>query len=156
MVKAKYTIRKAYLFWKHYGLWRFLGRVVEVFRKHLNRRGIKIPVRNMAVHEILKNRFLGQNRFPVYSSGQNVGRITVVTDSLRKGSFFGGVATALIFSVLLSEKSEKKLRVITRTESDGKNNFLDLLEREGLKVTKNIEFEFCGYSKRQMCHRCPC
>lgn len=140
ITKLNYMIKKIYTYWKVYGTMRVVKRTVEVIRNGMRRRGVDLSVRGMTVNEAVNNRFLGQNKLPVYYTGSSIDRITLVTDSLRSSSFFGGVATALIFAVLLSEKTGRRLRIITRTESGGKNNFLDMLDREGLVVTNNVEF----------------
>ena len=67
------------------------------------------------------------------------GFANILYRDVQSDSFFGGVATAIIFAILLAEKTGKSLRIITRTEGGGKNNFFQLLEREGMSVTKNVE-----------------
>ena len=43
-------------------------------------------------------------------------RISIVTDSISKGSLFGGVGTALILGTLLANRMGADLRIITRTD----------------------------------------
>lgn len=69
-------------------------------------------------------------------------RISLVTDSINKGSLYGGVATAIIFAVLLAKKNYYQLRIITRTEKAEKENIYTILEANKITFDNYIECIF--------------
>jgi len=146
-LKVNNMIKKAFAYWRIYGTRITVKRIREELRGNPHKSGVIVSSVNAKVHNIINNRFMGQNKLPVYFTETNEARITLVTDSIQSDSFFGGVATAIIFAILLAEKTGKSLRIITRTEGGGKNNFFQLLEREGMSVTKNVEFVFVDLNK---------
>ena len=72
-------------------------------------------------------------------------RVNLITDSINKGSLFAGVGTALIFAVLLANKLNAQLRVITRTERAKPENFDHLLSTYGIELKQDIEFRFAAF-----------
>jgi len=77
--------------------------------------------------------------FHVPGSGK---RLNLVTDSINRGTLFGGVATALIFSALLSEKLKCNLRIVTKTEPAHKQNFQHIIKLSGIPWNRNIDFAY--------------
>jgi hypothetical protein len=69
-------------------------------------------------------------------------RVNVITDCISEGSLFGGAGTAIIFSVLLAEKLNCPLRIITRIHKPERGNIQDLLLANNIAWEKNIEFLF--------------
>lgn len=69
-------------------------------------------------------------------------RISIVTDSINKGSLFGGVGTAMILAALLVRARGARLRVITRTEPAQAANLQSVLQLYGLEIDDEVEFTF--------------
>ena len=99
--------------------------------------------------EIINSRFAAQMPLQVYTGPYNRRRINMVTDSINSGALFGGVATAIILSVLLSKKWGCDLRIITRTDRAFKDNFRKILEANKLTFDRNVEFHFMHTGDRR-------
>lgn len=69
-------------------------------------------------------------------------RISLVTDSISHGSFYGGVGTSLILAALLAQARHARLRIITRTERAAPTNLEHLLELYGIELDHDVEFAF--------------
>lgn len=69
-------------------------------------------------------------------------RITMVTDSISKGSLFGGVGTALIFAAELANAMDATLRIVTRTEPAPPENVQHVLAVYGMRLRNEIAFDF--------------
>ena len=69
-------------------------------------------------------------------------RISIVTDSINKGSLFGGVGTAMILACLLAQQRGARLRVITRSEPAQAANLHNVLALYGLTLGEEVEFTF--------------
>lgn len=67
-------------------------------------------------------------------------RITMVTDSVSKGSLYGGVGTAIILGALVSEKLGCRLRILTRSERADSDSVDHLLSTNRIEVTHEVEF----------------
>lgn len=72
-------------------------------------------------------------------------RVNIVTDSISSGSLFGGVGTALIFAVLLANKLNAQLRIITRTERAKPENVDHILSLYGIKLEYEVQFKFAAF-----------
>jgi len=71
-------------------------------------------------------------------------RVSVVTDSISKGSLFGGVGTALLFAAQLALRKNAVLRIITRYESALARDIAELLSVYGVKMQEEIQFSFAA------------
>lgn len=69
-------------------------------------------------------------------------RISVVTDSIGKGSLFGGVGTALILATLLANRRGADLRIVTRTEPPVASSLDHVLQVYGLALQGESQFRF--------------
>lgn len=69
-------------------------------------------------------------------------RISVVTDSIAKGSLFGGVGTALIFATQLANRCGADLRIVTRTEPPVPSSLDHVLQVYGLQLRGESQFRF--------------
>lgn len=69
-------------------------------------------------------------------------RISIVTDSINKGSLFGGVGTSMILAALLVQQRGARLRVVTRTEPAQTANLHSVLSLYGLAIDDEVEFAF--------------
>lgn len=85
----------------------------------------------------------------IFSVPDSRRRISIVTDSIGKSSFFGGVATASIFAALLANRMDADLRVVTRTEKADDELILKAYAAAGIELKKNILFEFAPVNDRR-------
>lgn len=69
-------------------------------------------------------------------------RISVVTDSINRGSLFGGVGTCMLLAALLVKRRGARLRIITRTEPSQTANLQHVLQLYGLTLDEEVEFAF--------------
>jgi hypothetical protein len=76
-------------------------------------------------------------------------RVTVVTDSISKGSLFGGVGTALILGVQLANRLDATLRVLTRTEAAPPENVAHVLAVYGMALAHEPQFAFASVHEPQ-------
>ncbi len=82
-------------------------------------------------------------RIAVAATG--TGRVTLITDSINSGSFYGGVGTALIMTSLLAEARQARLRIVTRTDPARPENFERLLAVYGVRLSHQVEFAFAPF-----------
>ena len=80
--------------------------------------------------------------FAVPRSGSR--RISVVTDSISKGSLMGGVGTALILAAHLARQRGARLRLITRSERAQPAHLDGLFSLYGIRVEEEMEFAFAN------------
>jgi len=101
-----------------------------------------VPVRANPplVADLLNQRFSALRPFPIYRVAGLPRRITLVTDSINAGSLYGGVATAIILAAELAKATDRKLRVLTRTESPHQDNLQDVLKNANVDCEGSIEF----------------
>ena len=78
--------------------------------------------------------------FAVPRSGSR--RISVVTDSIDKGSLMGGVGTALILAAHLARQRGARLRLITRNERAQPAHLDGLFSLYGIRLEEEMEFAF--------------
>ncbi len=88
----------------------------------------------------------GLRRLRVYNVPNAPRRIVMVTDSINPGSLFGGVATAMIFSVLLATRLGARLRIVTRREKAIESNFDHILKSSGIACDVEVDFVLCPLS----------
>jgi hypothetical protein len=75
-------------------------------------------------------------------------RVSLVTDSINKGSLYGGVGTAIILASLIAEVRGATLRVITRTERPVPSGVDALLGAYGITVSREMEFAHAPHFER--------
>lgn len=75
-------------------------------------------------------------------------RVTVVTDSISKGSLFGGVGTAIILAAKLAILTDAVLRIITRTERAPPENIEHILAVYGIQLQSEVQFVFSANEER--------
>lgn len=76
-------------------------------------------------------------------------RISIVTDSINKGSLFGGVGTAMLLAALLVRQRGARLRIITRTEPAQGANLQAVLSLYGITIEGEVEFSFAHVNAPQ-------
>lgn len=69
-------------------------------------------------------------------------RVTLVTDSIARGSLFGGVGTAMILATLLANHRGADLRIVTRSEPPVPSNLDHVLRVYGLTLDRESQFRF--------------
>ena len=69
-------------------------------------------------------------------------RISLVTDSINKGSLYGGVGTSMIMAALIAQATQSRLRIITRTEAAQPAGLLIVLRTYGITLTHEVEFAY--------------
>lgn len=74
-------------------------------------------------------------------------RVSLITDSISRGSLFGGVGTALILAALLANRRGAELRIITRTEPAQPANLDHVLQVYGLSLQRESQFRFAPASE---------
>jgi hypothetical protein len=93
--------------------------------------------------ELLRSRDLSLEPLRVYEAPHHGPRVTMVTDSINKGSLYGGVATAIILAALLARRLGGDLRLVTRTEPADATAIGMILRTHGVSLAGNVE---CLYS----------
>lgn len=74
-----------------------------------------------------------------------LGRITLVTDSINRGSLYGGVGTSAIFAALLARARGQRLRILTRTERANPGGLQTVLDSNGITLQHEVEFAFAPF-----------
>ena len=93
--------------------------------------------------QMLAGRFAQCAALPVFTVPRtSLPRISIVTDSINKGSLFGGVGTAMIMAALLVKARGARLRIITRTEPAHQANLHSVLTLYGMAMEHEVEFAF--------------
>jgi hypothetical protein len=90
----------------------------------------------------LRSRFPNLVPLQTFSAAKKQRRVNMITDNISEWSLFDGVETAIIFSVLLAEKWNCPLRIITRTRKPEPGNVRNVLLANNIVWNKNIEFIF--------------
>jgi hypothetical protein len=81
--------------------------------------------------------------FTVVQNG--VGRVSMVTDSINRGSLYGGVGTAMILAALLAEARRGRLRIITRVEPPQPSGLEGVLKTYGIELSSEVEFAYAPF-----------
>jgi hypothetical protein len=97
-------------------------------------------VTSETVTALVNARFPDSSALRVYAAPRaDRRRLTVVTDSIGRGSLYGGVGTALIFAALAARRLGADLRLVTRTELAETSPVAALLKVNGVRWDSNIE-----------------
>jgi O-antigen biosynthesis protein len=72
-------------------------------------------------------------------------RVSLVTDSINRGSLYGGVGTAIILACLIAQARGATLRLVTRTERAQPSNLAGVLSTYGLRLDQEVEFAFAHF-----------
>ena len=72
-------------------------------------------------------------------------RVSIVTDSINRGSLYGGVGTAIILACLMAQARGATLRLVTRTERAQPSNLAGVLSTYGIQLDQEVEFAFARF-----------
>ena len=97
--------------------------------------------------DIVSRRFQSLAPLPVFRIPGSEGRINLVTDSVGKGSLFGGVGTAIGLAGFWAAARGVPLRIITRTERAETQNIRDILRLYGVRYGE-VELAYSGYDAK--------
>lgn len=86
--------------------------------------------------------FFRQKALGVYPAQPGVRQVVMVTDSIGKGSLFGGVATSIILSALVAKKTSLPLRIVTREEAAIEGNIGVILKNACIQFDGDVHFSF--------------
>jgi hypothetical protein len=133
----------AVLVFKKYGPKAFLYKSVNFFFLKINPFSIQgnlLVKRELRVMDLYNEKF--RNIQPIkYIKVERSGyRINIVTDSIRKESLFGGVATALILATLFANKYQIPLRIVTRETESSPDDFANFLKLMNIAIPENVEY----------------
>ncbi len=143
------AIRQGIDYYRSFGLIAFVRRFV-----HLYRYGPELPSfvpaprseetrtggAPLSAVQLLARRFQSLRPLGIYRSPVDPPRLNLVTDSINKGSLFGGVATAILLAALLAERRGMRLRIVTRTEKPNTANVRHVLDCNGIEFSGIVEF----------------
>ena len=135
---------------KAYHYWRVAGTVALVRRVSEYRKVRAMALRGSAamrpatssVASLLEGRFRSLTPISSFQTDADGPRITVITDSISKGSLFGGVGTALILAAMTASRMRATLRVVTRTEPADTAALKPLLAICGINFSGRTDFRF--------------
>jgi len=97
--------------------------------------------------DIVARRFQSLAPLPVFRIPGSQRRINLVTDSVGKGSLFGGVGTAIGVAGFWASALGVPLRIITRTERAETQNVRDVLRLYGVRYGE-VELVYSGYDAK--------
>lgn len=136
--------RKAYYYWRAAGTVATGKRIIQYLRV----RAAMAPVARPAdlpipgIDTVIEERFRALTPLSTFSTETSGPRVTIVTDSISRGSLFGGVGTALMLGALAAQRLGGTLRIVTRTEAADAAALKPLLEINGIRFDRRTEFCF--------------
>lgn len=140
---AKTLAMKAYHYWRVAGTKELLVRA----RAYLHARAVRggqEPTSASAhdVASVLSSRFKALTPIPVFHTAPEGRRITVITDSISKGSLFGGVGTSLLLAALVAQRARATFRIVTRDAASDARGLGSLLKVNGVDFDRPTELRF--------------
>lgn len=155
-------VLKAYRAWRQHGNRQFLVLLLRKAQAVLERPPARNTVggqllatpessvqseadRQTAIPVLLEDqRFENLRPLRTYSTPAGSRRITMVTDSISKGSLFGGVGTAILLSARLANRLDARLRIVTRTERPDPENVQRVLAVYGERLQQEPQLHFAS------------
>ncbi len=92
------------------------------------------------VRKLIYSRFTDLQPIKYIKIKRDSFRFNMVTDSLKKKSLFGGVATSLILSTLYASRYNIPLRIITRTTYNNPADYFEFLAFFKINKPNKVEF----------------
>jgi O-antigen biosynthesis protein len=71
-------------------------------------------------------------------------RLTMVTDSISKGSLFGGVGTAILLAAQTANRMNARLRIVTRNDPPDAENVHCVLQVYGITLNQEPQLQFAS------------
>jgi hypothetical protein len=148
-IRLKDVPRAAILVLKKYGLKAFLYKSLDFlqlkivsFPKNVN----VLIKREVMASDLYNERFRNIQPIKYIKVEREKYRINIVTDSVKKESLFGGVATSLILATLFANKYNFSLRIVTRETENNPIDFEDFLKLMNISIPKEVEY-FSDYDR---------
>lgn len=139
--------KKAVRYWRKYGTQAFIQRIIVRLGGVDGQGQPALPKGPVQARYLIDTRFTQCNAIRVFSVPRAaLERVTLVTDSISSGSFYGGVATAIILAVKLVESRGARLRILLRVHEAEAANLAKLLALHKLALTHEVEFAFVHYN----------
>lgn len=98
--------------------------------------------RPVSARELVEARYRSIRPLRLFAVPAGGPRVSLVTDSINRGSLYGGVGTAVILAALIAEARGGRLRVVTRTERAQPAGFAGVLQTYGLPLSQEPEFAY--------------
>lgn len=142
---------------KHYGWAGLLGKGLVVatggrLGQSLSRRGRQLPVLSVPVgpaergpadaETLLQARFFRQQPLPVFPLQKSSPQVVLVTDSVSRGSLFGGVATAILLAGHVARAKGWNLQVVCRQEMPDAASIAMILTLNGIELGNRLTASF--------------
>lgn len=151
-IKLKDVPRAAILVFNKYGFRAFFYKTINFFLLKLNllsKNGNVLVKKKLIAKELYNERFRHIQSLKYVKVQRDKYRINIVTDSIKKESLFGGVATSLILATLFANKYEIPLRIVTRETESNPNDFEDFLKLMNIANPKDVEY-FSDYDRNNV------
>lgn len=153
-------IQKISWYYRNRGLGALITRVLKgreaagalPLRSNQSAGHVQVPLKPNAVisvDQLLRLQFPSLQPLAVYTAPGPHFRLNLVTDSISKGSLFGGVGTAIILATLMVKRRGGKLRIVTRTQAPDEQGFAQVLECAGIDFPGNVEFVYADITDRK-------
>ena len=144
-----HSIKNIPAYYREHGLraliqhaWRVVSGTVQRKTETIVRAISETRAGGASVESLLGSRFGQLSALQVIRVSEGSRRVNLITDSVNRGSLFGGVGTALILSALRANQLDATLRVITRTESPQIDGLNGVLSSNGIRLRANPEVVF--------------
>lgn len=136
---------------KKYGFRVFIYKLINYINNIVDNKNTKLITGNKScnkstVSQLLNNRFINLQPIHFVRVNRNEFRFNIVTDSIKKQSLFGGVATSLILATLFSNKYKIPLRIITRETENNSDDYEKFLDFMHISKPEKVEF-FSDYDR---------
>lgn len=139
--KVEYFFIRGIKILRNEGLKSFLTKFRMFVGRTLQRKKIFHSNLNSQISDLFINKFVNTSPIRTVFEDNSDLRINIVTDTLDEGSLFGGVATSIIFSMMLANKIGCPLRVITRDPAFSRTSaFFDIAKLHDIQVPSRYEF----------------
>jgi hypothetical protein len=137
---------------KHYGTvgllrkgMRMLGgerKVTDPAMAAVQARAASVPT----IEHLLAARFFRQRPLRTYPVKRDTPQVVLITDSVSRGSLFGGVATAILLATLVARRLGYRLRVVCRQEHPDEKSVQSILALNRVDFRNKISFSFIDAS----------
>lgn len=90
----------------------------------------------------LQARFIRQQALPVFPLPKSSPQVVLVTDSVSRGSLFGGVATAILLAGFVARAKGWNLQVVCRQEAPDAASIARILAMNGIELGNRLTASF--------------